>query len=324
MQIGYFAFNASNGISMVNRDNTLWEAKYENFLWLIKEIEKIDYDKLFLLPIARWIGSGKEKLTGDAVETTSLASILLSQSRINIFSTVHTFAYKPQAIAHSSVFLNETFSNRYGINLVSGWKEDELNYFGINNIELENRYKNMGLWVEEFKNSEMQYSRLRNLENFIPTTLLNAAFSEEGRKFANKYVDYLFSTLPNNITDASINKLTELSKQFVAFSLFFDEDIEIAIRKYHNTLKISSDEAALEFANFIKKSDSKKGALYKMNKNLVKSGSGMPVLIADYEVLENILITLYKHNCEGVAISLNNYHDVEQINKSINKVVKKF
>ena len=202
MQIGYFAFNASNGISMINRDNTLWEAKYENFLWLIKEIEKIDYDKLFLLPIARWIGSGKEKLTGDAVETTSLASILLSQSRINIFSTVHTFAYKPQAIAHSSVFLNETFSNRYGINLVSGWKEDELNYFGINNIELENRYKNMGLWVEEFKNSEMQYSRLRNLENFIPTTLLNAAFSEEGRKFANKYVDHLFSTLPNNITDA--------------------------------------------------------------------------------------------------------------------------
>ena len=45
-------------------------------------------------------------------------------------------------------------------------------YFGINNIELENRYKTWVLWVEEFKNSEMQYSRLRNLENFIPTTLL--------------------------------------------------------------------------------------------------------------------------------------------------------
>ena len=61
-----------------------------------------------------------------------------------------------------------------------------------------------------------------------------------------------------------------------------------------------------------------------MNKNLVKSGSGMPVLIADHEILENILTTLYKHNCGGVAISLNNYHDVEQINKSINKIVKKF
>ncbi len=324
MQIGYFAFNASNGISMVKKDKTLWHANYENFLWLIREIENINYDKLFLLPIARWVGSGKDNLTGDAVETTSLASVLLSQSRINIFSTIHTFAYKPQAIAHSSVFLNEAFSNRYKINLVSGWKEDELDYFGINQNDTKNRYEELGFWVEEFKNSEKSYSKSRNIDNFIPTTLINAAFSSEGRKFANKYVDHLFSTLPNNVTSASVEKLNELNNQFVAFSLFFDKDIDLAIAKYENTLNISSDEAALEFANYIKKSDSKKGALYKMNKNLVKSGSGMPVLVADHEILENILTMLNKNRCGGVAISLNNFYDIVEINKSINRIVKQF
>ena len=48
MQIGYFAYNASNGISMVKKDKTLWNASYENFLWLINEIENIDYEDLFL------------------------------------------------------------------------------------------------------------------------------------------------------------------------------------------------------------------------------------------------------------------------------------
>lgn len=324
MQIGYFAFNASNGISMVKKDKSFWHANYENFLWLINQIETIDYDRLFLLPIARWIGSGKENLTGDAVETTSLASLLLSQCRLDIFSTVHTFAYKPQAVAHSSVFLNETFSNRFKINLVSGWKEDELNYFGIEKIRLKNRYEELGLWVEEFKDAEKRYSNSRNIDNFTPTTLINAAFSPEGRKFANKYVDHLFSTLPNNITGASIEKLTELNNQFVAFSLFFDENIDAAIAKYEETLRASSDEAALEFANYIKKSDSKKGALYKMNKNFVKSGSGMPVLVADHEILENILIMLYQNKCGGVAISLSNFYDVVEINKSINMIIKKF
>ena len=39
MQIGYFAYNASNGISMVKKDKTLWNASYENFLRLISEVE---------------------------------------------------------------------------------------------------------------------------------------------------------------------------------------------------------------------------------------------------------------------------------------------
>ena len=50
----------------------------------------------------------------------------------------------------------------------------------------------------------------------------------------------------------------------------------------------------------------------------------MPVLVADHEILENILLMLNKNNCGGIAISLNNFYDVVEINKSINKIIKKF
>ena len=129
-------------------------------LWLINEIENIDYEDLSFYT-ARWI-EGKENLTGDAVETTSLL-VLLSQCRLNIFSTIHTFAYRPQAMS-SSVFLNEAFSNRFKINLVSGWKEDELNYFGIKESRLNNRYEELGLWLKILK-MQKHYSGSRNVNN---------------------------------------------------------------------------------------------------------------------------------------------------------------
>ena len=74
MEIGFFAFNASSGISMVENQKVigLQIMKINLALKLIRKL-KIS---IFILPISRWIGIGDNKVTGDAIESISLSSSL--------------------------------------------------------------------------------------------------------------------------------------------------------------------------------------------------------------------------------------------------------
>lgn len=319
MEIGFFAFNSSSGISMVEKSKSKWIANYKNILWLLDLLEKAQTFPYLLLPISRWIGSGHNKVTGDAIESTSLASILLAKSeKTKIFSTVHTFSHLPETIAHTSVFLNETFANRFAINLVCGWKEDEIKYFNINNWDFKKRYEVAEEWVSRFRFSEKQYSQLRDIE--IKTSIINAAFSKEGRYFAKNNVDNLFTTIPSNFKIDEIDK--DLEGKYVSATLFFEPNMKNAISKYENILKISDKNAALDFAKAIKKSDKLKGNMYLSNQPMVATGSGLPAVIADENKLLSLVGYLKKNKCKGFAINLNNYFDAEKIIKTLEENFK--
>jgi hypothetical protein len=310
MEIGFFSFNSSSGSSMVEKSKSEWIANYENIIWLLNLIEKAEKFPYMLLPISRWIGSGNKKVTGDAIESISLSSTLLAQSKkTKVFSTVHTFSHLPETVAHTSVFLNEAFENRFAVNLVCGWKEDEIKYFNIDGWDYEKRYEVAEEWVSRFRVAEKQYSQIRG--NKIKTSLINAAFSKEGRNFAKNNVDNLFTTIPSNF---DIDKKNEnLQDKYVAATLIFEPEIENAISKYENLLKISDQDAALEYAKAIKKSDKMKGNMYLSNQPMVQTGSGLPVLIVDESKLLSLIEYLKRSNCKGLAINLNNYFDAEKI-----------
>ena len=55
MEIGFFAFNASSGISMVEKSKSDWIANYENSIWLLNLLESSDKFQYLLLPISRWM-----------------------------------------------------------------------------------------------------------------------------------------------------------------------------------------------------------------------------------------------------------------------------
>lgn len=320
MEIGFFAFNASSGISMVEKSKSDWIANYENSIWLLNLLESSDKFKYFLLPISRWLGSGNNKVTGDAIESISLSSSLLAKSsKTKIFSTVHTFSHLPETIAHSSVFLNEAFNNRFAVNLVCGWKEDEIKYFNIDNWKFDERYIVAKEWVNRFRYSETQYGKLRNQS--LKTQIINAAFSKEGREFAENNVDDLFTTIPSNFNLEETN--SDLEGKYVAATLFFEKNMNTALSKYENVLKISDKEAALDFAKAIKKSDKLKGNMYLSNQPMVATGSGLPAVIADEEKLLSLIGYLMKNKCKGFAINLNNYFDAKIILNTLENNFKK-
>ncbi len=319
MEIGFFAFNSSSGISMVEKSKSEWIANYENTTWLLNLLEKTKRFPYLLLPISRWVGSGNNKVTGDAIESISLASTLLAQSqKTKIFSTVHTFSHLPETVAHTAVFLNEAFHNRYAINLVCGWKEDEIKYFNIENWDFEKRYEVAEQWVARFRSAEKQYSQIRGCK--IKTSIINAAFSKEGRNFAENNVDNLFTTIPSNfnVDEKNIN----LKDKYVAATLFFETEMENAVSKYENILKISDKDAALDFAKAIKKSDKIKGNMYLSNQPMVMTGSGLPAIIVDEVKLLSLIKYLEENKCKGFAINLNNYFDAKQIVETLENKFK--
>jgi len=316
MEIGFFAFNSSSGISMVKKSKSEWIANYNNSLWLLENLEKAYSFDYFLLPISRWIGSGKSNVTGDAIESISLASSLLAKStRTKIFSTLHTFSHLPETTAHSAVFLNETFNKRYGINLVCGWKEDEINYFHVNDWKYDERYLVAKNWVERFRIAEKTYAEIRDQKVF--TQIVNAAFSKEGRDFAKNNVDNLFTTIPSKFDVEMADP--KLKNSYVSATFFYSEKIDEARKKYEKLLKYADKAAALDFAMAIKKSDKIKGNMYLSNQPMVVTGSGLPSLILDEKKLISLITYLHNSGCKGLAINLNNFFDAINIVNTIEK-----
>ncbi len=159
--------------------------------------------QLTFVPITRWKGyKGNRDIAGDAIETISLASYLLAKTeRINVFSTITTFAYEPEMVAHAALRLNYEFDNRFALNIVGGWKKDEFEYFHKQFLGDSNEvYEFASKWVMRFRKAEREYHEVlkeifEKSQINIRTEIISAAFSKPGREFANKYADSLFTTL---------------------------------------------------------------------------------------------------------------------------------
>lgn len=219
--LGTFATNCSGGMT-VSKLPDRWQATWENNLRLGRLLDESDID--FMLPIARWIGYGGETdFHGSVLETMTWAAALLSNTkRITVFATIHTAANHPVAVAKQIATLSHVSQGRVGLNIVAGWNKPEYDALGLNLPEdHESRYGYAQewfdfvrrLWTEEqafdfegrhFK-SRGSYGRPRPVS---PPPILNAAGSGQGREFALRNANFLFT--PAIDLNRSKGELTEL------------------------------------------------------------------------------------------------------------------
>lgn len=204
--LGTFATNCSGGMT-VSKLPERWEASWDNNLKLARMLDDAGID--FMLPIARWVGYGGETdFHGTVLETMTWAACLLSQTRqISVFATVHTSANHPVVVAKQIATLSEVSGGRVGLNIVAGWNKPEYEALGqILPDDHESRYGYAQewfdfirrLWTEEqpfnFEgkhfNSVRSYGRPRPVLN---PPIFNAAGSQQGRDFALRNADFLFT-----------------------------------------------------------------------------------------------------------------------------------
>ena len=204
--LGTFSTNCSGGMT-VSKLPDRWTADWESNLRIGKLLDDAGID--FMLPIARWIGYGGEtNFHGYVLETITWATALLANTKnLTVFATVHTTANHPVVIAKQIATMAQIGKERVGLNIVAGWNKPEYEALGLQlPDDHETRYGYAQEWFDVIKKLwshdgtfdwEGEYFKLKAVHSDpkpqVNVPILNAAGSSEGREFAVRNANFLFT-----------------------------------------------------------------------------------------------------------------------------------
>lgn len=206
-KIGFFSPNCSGGMSPTTIPER-WASTMANNIALARLADAAGCE--FLLPIARWIGyGGKTDFHGRVLETITWATAMLAHTRyMNVFATIHTAFNHPVVVAKQIATMDELSGGRAGLNVVCGWNKPEYEALGVALPQDHATRYAYGeewfdivrrLWTTEgpfdysgrFFTLKGVYGNPRPLRGIPP--ILNAAGSKEGREFATRNANFLFT-----------------------------------------------------------------------------------------------------------------------------------
>jgi dimethylsulfone monooxygenase len=206
--LGTFATNCSGGMT-VTKVPERWPATWEANERLAVLLDDAGID--FMLPIARWIGYGGETdFHGTVLETITWAAALLAKTKnISVFATVHVAANNPVIVAKQIATIDEISRGRAGLNIVAGWNRLEYEALGLElPTDHERRYRYAQEWFDvvqkiwthagkfdwngEFFKLKGCYGNPKPWHGERPA-IINAAGSGEGREFALRNANFLFT-----------------------------------------------------------------------------------------------------------------------------------
>ncbi|MFT5483620.1 MAG: FMNH2-dependent dimethyl sulfone monooxygenase [Halieaceae bacterium] len=209
LKLGIFSANCSSGMA-VTKVPERWKNSWQNNLELAQMCDDAGLE--FLLPIARWIGYGGETdFHGSVLETvTWAASLLACTHSIQVFATVHTAFNHPVISAKQLATIDQVSGGRMGLNVVAGWNKPEYEAFGVELPQVHaDRYTLAQEWFDviqklwqedkpfdwngDFFQLKGVYGLPHPVQSRVP--ILNAAASVEGRAFALRNADFLFTPL---------------------------------------------------------------------------------------------------------------------------------
>jgi FMNH2-dependent dimethyl sulfone monooxygenase len=176
--------------------------------------EELGFDLVFGL--AQWMGKGgyggemkfRESATDPLMVTAGLAALT---KKIILISTVHIlYGWHPLHLAKLGATIDNMSNGRWGLNVVTGYKQSEFEMFGLAPIEHDLRYDMADefttimerLWQED---EELTFNGRfwKTKGAFVSPKpvngrciLVNAASSGAGQKYASRHSDLIFITSP--------------------------------------------------------------------------------------------------------------------------------
>ena len=181
---------------------------------LIVQAEEAGFDLAFGL--AQWLGAhghgGATQYRRDTIDPLLVTAGAAALTRnIILISTVHVlYGWHPLHLAKFGATLDHMTQGRWGLNLVTGYRPNEIDMFGLDAIPHDERY------VRAAEFTEMMEALWRSEENvtirgdhwslkdaFVSPKpvhgrpiLVNAGSSDAGLEYAAKYSDLIFITSP--------------------------------------------------------------------------------------------------------------------------------
>ncbi|WP_038344010.1 LLM class flavin-dependent oxidoreductase [Acinetobacter sp. A47] len=227
--LGIFASNCSGGMSPSKLEDS-WKGTWQENLELVQMAEQAGID--FMLSVARFIGFGGERdFQGSVLEPIAWTAALLARTeRIKIFTTLHTAKNNPIIAAKQLATMIQIGGDRVGLNIVAGCNKPEYEAVGLTYPHEHNtRYKYAQEWCDLLKKTWTNpepfdwngiYFKAKGIYSKPHLTklppLFNAGTSREGREFAIKNSDYLFTAVATKLDSsrAEIEQLKDEGRKF--------------------------------------------------------------------------------------------------------------
>lgn len=209
-KLGLFSPNCSGGMAATQVEER-WSASWDDNLTLARLADDVGLD--FLLPIARWTGyGGVTDFQGYSLETITWATGLLAHTQnITVFATAHTAFTHPIMAAKQFATIDHIGAGRFGLNIVCGWNQPEYEMFGIDLPEEHDARYRFGQswwdlirhawqaegdfdWHDEFFNVTNGRCSPKPVDHKLPP-IMNAGSSDQGRDFAARNCDVLFTVM---------------------------------------------------------------------------------------------------------------------------------
>jgi alkanesulfonate monooxygenase SsuD/methylene tetrahydromethanopterin reductase-like flavin-dependent oxidoreductase (luciferase family) len=329
-KLGLFAPNCSGGLTMTKAPER-WEASWDNNLRAAQLSDEAGLE--FILPVGRWHGyRGETDTEGTSFETLTWASGLLASTKeLCVFGTLHVAFINPVFAAKQIVTADHIGKGRFGLNIVSGWNAGEFDMFGIPLKEHTRRYAYTEEWLNVVKriwseaqpfDSSGENFTLKGVEGKPKPwfddhpILVSAANSPDGRAFAVRHADCLFTTVfhPEKLAE-EIKTIRSTPGAKSADAGIFGSGHMIcrptrkeAEEYYHYIVYEMGDWEAAEHTAVIrtKGRDTPLAALTKLKERLI-SGLGTYPVVGSYDDAAETFKWMSDAGLTGMAIGLVNY-----------------
>jgi FMNH2-dependent dimethyl sulfone monooxygenase len=333
MKLGLFGTNCSYGLIMSHAPTT-YEATWSHTKEIAQRADALGFD--VLVPVARWKGfGGSTNFNGNCFETYAWAAGLAEATeRIAIASTSHLPTVHPIVAAKAATTIDHISGGRFALNLVMGWVPPEMEMFGGEQRQHDERYEfgqewldfALKLWTEPGSfDMDTKHFQGNDIEAYPKPhqaprpALLNAGNSPRGIEFSAKNVDINFASLDTleNIkayTEAVKKKaLEEYQRQIkvMTYGLVVCRDTEEEAKAAFqqvvdegdwgaagNVIKIAGSGASQSFDHAVKE----------MQERFIAGWGGYPIVGTPEQVTEE-LGRLNEAGMEGMIFGLIDYNE---------------
>ncbi len=215
-KLGTFGQNCSNGCTMTHAETT-FEPTYEHNVKISQLADRLGME--MLIPVGRWKHfGGSTRFNENNLEVYTWATAMACNTEnIMVFATSHVPTVHPLLAAKQCSSIDNISGGRFGLNIVCGWFRPEMEMFGVEMREHDERYRVADDWLTVMKRTWTEqdfdhageYFEIRGgfllpkpIQQPHPV-LVNAGVSDAGREFSAKHVDFNFIGITSHEETAS-------------------------------------------------------------------------------------------------------------------------
>ncbi len=214
LKLGTFGQNCSNGCTMSHAETT-FEPTYPHNVKISQLADRLGME--MLIPVGRWKHfGGSTHFNENNLEVYTWATAMACNTEnIMVFATSHVPTVHPLLAAKQCSSIDNISGGRFGLNIVCGWFRPEIEMFGFELREHDDRYRMADEWLTVMKRTwtEQDFDHAGDFFEIrggflLPKpiqqphpVLVNAGSSEAGREFSAKHVDFNFISI-NSLDEA--------------------------------------------------------------------------------------------------------------------------